>query len=137
MAKQWNSTLNAPTKRMKRTPLKSRKQPMRKRGTSKVTDATSILRNTRQEVLVRDLGRCIICGSMNALQCHHYIYRKPHLGMGIKENLVMLCVHCHDRVHKHDKQNHLVTHIKKYLDKLYPDFKDEDRVYKKWTNIET
>ena len=105
---------------------------IKKRSGSKVTKATDIPKNVRQEVLMRDRGRCIFCGTMDNLQCHHYLYRKPHLGMGIKENLVMLCINCHDRLHKHDKGFVLRNFVKDYLDKHYPGFKDKDRVYRKY-----
>lgn len=95
---------------------------------SLATDFTSIV---RKEVLLRDKGFCVYCGNMHNIQIHHYIERSLN-GLGIKENLVCLCVECHMRLHSNDKGNVIKKTVKKYLDKLYPNFDDKDRKYDKW-----
>jgi len=95
---------------------------------SKRSLATGIPKHVRQEVLVRDNGSCVICGSMQWLECHHVIERSLG-GMGIKENLVMLCKHHHQALHNGD--NNIKVMVKKYLDKLY-DMSDQDKKYNKW-----
>jgi 5-methylcytosine-specific restriction endonuclease McrA len=138
MAKLWNSSLNAPTKPIKRTPFKKKRTYKRIRNKAirfnTRTKATDIPKTTRRDVLVRDNGRCIIptCNTMFNLQCHHHIPRKPHLGLGVQENLVMLCLHCHDKVHSHDPNSKFKNYIQSYLDNLYPEFDNEMRKFKKY-----
>lgn len=76
--------------------------------------ATNIPPNVYQDVLLRD-KRCIICGNQYNLECHHFIYRK-HGGMGIEQNLVMLCNGCHIKIHTHKLDK---TIIEQYLRKHY------------------
>ncbi|NLE23745.1 MAG: HNH endonuclease [Clostridiaceae bacterium] len=56
------------------------------------TKATSIPKKVREEVYARDKG-CIICSSTSNLTIAHFISRSKS-GMGIKENLVTLCILC-------------------------------------------
>ena len=136
MAKVWNSTLN------RNIPLRARSS-LRKKGGGNLrfkavrfnqrTKATSIDKRTRQRILVRDNGNCIVCGSMYGIELHHYILRSAN-GMGTKENLVCLCGRCHFNIHNNiELSNPLNENIENYLNNLYPNFKDEDRVYKHWT----
>ena len=136
MAKVWNSTLN------RNIPLRARSS-LRKKGGGNLrfkavrfnqrTKATSIDKRTRQRVLVRDNGNCIVCGSMYGIELHHYIFASAN-GLGTPENLACLCQHHHNEIHVNPKTSKDLTEfVKDYLNNLYPNFKDEDRVYKKWT----
>jgi 5-methylcytosine-specific restriction protein A len=59
----------------------------------------------KQETLVRDSGRCLLCRATDGLDVHHRRAR----GMGgtsrpahlRRSNLVTLCRRCHDRVEAH------------------------------------
>ena len=52
------------------------------------------------EVFKRDKGKCRLCGNTN-IQLHHIIYRSENKNL-INEpnNCIMLCVSCHEKVHK-------------------------------------
>ena len=50
----------------------------------------------RQQVLRRDGWRCQSCGTMSNLEVHHKQFRS-HSGDDSEENLITLCVSCHDR----------------------------------------
>jgi 5-methylcytosine-specific restriction endonuclease McrA len=50
------------------------------------------------EVLKRDSWRCQNCGAHENLQVHHCDFRSRG-GSDTLENLVTLCVHCHNAVH--------------------------------------
>jgi cytochrome c553 len=61
----------------------------------------------------------------------HFIPRSQG-GLGIKENLAAGCGLCHGQ--SHDGKNTIEIHglIGKYLQRLYPNFTDEMRTYKKY-----
>jgi 5-methylcytosine-specific restriction endonuclease McrA len=94
------------------------------------TKATSIPKKVREEVYKRDKG-CIICGSIHNLTIAHFISRAKS-GMGVKENLVTLCIFCHHEMDNGKNSLEIKARVKKYLDNLYPDFTDEMRIYDKW-----
>ncbi len=52
----------------------------------------------RQQVLRRDGWRCQLCGTMARLEVHHKQFRS-HSGHDSEENLITLCVGCHQEVH--------------------------------------
>ncbi len=91
---------------------------------------TQISRKTKEKVYARDNGRCVICGR-NGYPNAHYI-RRSQLGLGIEQNIVTLCIKCHHDFDNGDKRIEYGEIIKKYLDKHYPNFTDEQRVYRKW-----
>jgi 5-methylcytosine-specific restriction endonuclease McrA len=51
-----------------------------------------------QRVLRRDGWRCQSCGAMSNLEVHHKQFRS-HSGHDSEENLITLCVSCHEEVH--------------------------------------
>ena len=54
--------------------------------------------NLRLQVLRRDRWRCQSCGAMSNLEVHHKRYRS-HSGNDSEENLITLCVSCHEEMH--------------------------------------
>lgn len=52
----------------------------------------------RQQILRRDSWRCQFCGKMSNLEVHHKQFRS-HSGDDSEENLITLCVDCHDQMH--------------------------------------
>ena len=60
-------------------------------------DAESYQR-LRQHVLDRDGWRCQRCRRLNELQFHH-MNSRSQLGDDDEQNLITLCVHCHQHVH--------------------------------------
>ena len=51
----------------------------------------------RDEILVRDGGRCTICGGTDYLHIHHIDGDRSH---DAPENLTTLCDRCHSRIHR-------------------------------------
>ena len=90
--------------------------------------ACSISKEVWNEVYYRDYG-CIICRTQN-VQCHHFIPRSQG-GLGIKENLVMLCVKHHNAIHSSNYTKELKEHCKTYLTGLYGELDINDLKYKK------
>ena len=70
---------------------------------------------TYTKVFERDNGQCVLCGRGDSLQCHHHVYRS-RLGKGTEDNLVMLCVGCHELAHSNKSAR---ERIGKYLKSLY------------------
>jgi ATP-dependent DNA helicase RecQ len=54
--------------------------------------------NLRQQILRRDGWRCQSCGAMSNLEVHHKRFRS-HAGEDSAENLITLCVRCHEKAH--------------------------------------
>jgi len=52
-----------------------------------------------KEVLSRDSWRCQNCGASENLQVHH-IQSRSKLGHDSLENLITLCVSCHEALHR-------------------------------------
>ncbi len=61
-------------------------------------DANSYL-DLHRQVLQRDGWRCQVCGSMQNLQVHHLKLRSQS-GGDEEQNLITLCVECHERAHR-------------------------------------
>lgn len=98
------------------------------------TKATSIPKKVREEVYARDKG-CIICNSTSNLTIAHFISRAQS-GMGIRENLVALCILCHHEMDNGKNSLEIKEKVRQYLEKFYPNFTDEMRIYNKWRNKE-
>ena len=52
----------------------------------------------RLKILERDNWRCQFCGTRSNLQVHHIIYRS-HGGPDDEDNLITVCVTCHEQIH--------------------------------------
>ena len=137
MSKLWNSTLNAPTKPMKRTPFKSNKRPKKMRSKAvrfnTRTKALEFPQNIKIDIKLRDDG-CVLCTTnrkANFLHAHHFVYKSAN-GLGIIENGIALCNHHHDQIHSHDLNGKLKQQLQDYLDTLYPNFDNSMRKYKKY-----
>lgn len=91
-------------------------KPVYKRRTTKRKERGRIKPRTYAKVYERDGGQCVLCGRGDSLQCHHHVYRSQG-GSGTEDNLVMLCVRCHDLAHSSKK---IRERIGEYLRRLYP-----------------
>ena len=97
---------------------------------SKRSKACDITPKVRREVVARDKGLCCLCGKQGN-DIAHYIARS-HGGLGIKQNLLVLCRSCH---HAYDNSKHRQTikeEIKSYLMSIYADWNEDKLVYRKW-----
>lgn len=98
---------------------------------SKRSKAMDVSHKTRLEVFERENYRCLLCGDIGT-DCAHYLSRGAKGGLGIPENLVLLCRKCHFELDQTPKRKELLLIIKHYLELKYPGFQDKDRVYNKW-----
>jgi 5-methylcytosine-specific restriction endonuclease McrA len=91
---------------------------------------TSISKQVYRRVKERDGGCCVVCGKPWTIQCAHYISRAQG-GLGIPQNLVMLCVDCH-RAYDGTEREAYGEMIRDYLKGWYKDWNEKDLVYDKW-----
>lgn len=84
---------------------------------NKRAKAADVSNKVRQEVLERDKW-CIICGSPHNKTIAHYKSRAKG-GLGIPQNLVVLCVKCHHDYDNGKMRNHYGILIKSYLEGKY------------------
>lgn len=96
----------------------------------KRTKALAITTKVKAAVFERDGGRCVICGRMGNPDAH-FIARSQG-GLGIEQNIVTLCRDCHHDYDNSYKRPFYREIIREHLEEFYPNFSDEDRVYKKW-----
>lgn len=94
------------------------------------TKLTSISREVKKKVYVRDGGKCIVCGRPGLPEAHYI--RRSHGGLGIEENIVTMCRECHREFDEGKNHEAIKAWVEEYLDKFYPDFPNEKRVYSKF-----
>lgn len=85
---------------------------------SKRTKAVSITAKVRKEVYNRDNGCCVLCGTPRNLQTAHYISRARG-GLGIPQNLVMLCCECHFKYDQTTERQTIRRYLYSYLSRYY------------------
>ena len=107
---------------------------------SKRAKATDITPQVKQEVWLRDEGRCVVCGNTRNVMPNAHIVPRSQGGMGIATNIVTLCTNftenrCH---HKYDfgtkeEIEAIDEIITTYMKSLYGEnWCKEDQIYKKY-----
>ncbi len=96
---------------------------------SKRSRACDITRAVKDAVWERDGGRCIICGTANAMPNSHYIKRSQG-GLGIEENVTTMCIRCHDD-YDGKKRAELKPYVRAYLMSKYPEWDEKKLIYQK------
>ena len=97
---------------------------------SKRAKACDITQKVKDIVWERDGGKCIICGSYQAMPNSHYI-RRSQGGLGIEENVVTMCQRCHRAYDQGPERKAIETYTERYLRSNYPDWNPEKLIYKK------
>ena len=64
--------------------------------------STAIPPAVSRAVLERDGYQCVVCGTMNGLELHHWREFRSAGGSDTEENLVTLCWRCHARTQLHE-----------------------------------
>ena len=98
---------------------------------SKASKACDISPAVRKEVMERDEGRCIICGSMQGIQIAHYISR-ARMGLGIPQNLACMCIRCHFEYDNGKLHREIENAFKGHLRANYDHWDEAEITYKKW-----
>jgi 5-methylcytosine-specific restriction endonuclease McrA len=91
---------------------------------SKRTKALAIDRLVRYKVMERDNNACIVCGNRRSLTLAHYVNRGAG-GLGIEQNLVVLCFKHHHEADQTIKRKSYLGFIKGYLKEKYKDWNEE------------
>ena len=99
---------------------------------SKRSKACDIPQKVKDKVWARDDQHCIICGSPYAMPNAHYIGRAQG-GLGIEENVVTLCLKCHNRYDNGDMREAYGYRIQWYLKSIYGDnWNERELIYNKY-----
>lgn len=98
---------------------------------TKRAKACDIPKKVKDIVWERDGGKCIICGSRQAMPNSHYI-RRSQGGLGIEENIVTMCDRCHRMYDQGSDRKAIAAYTERYLRSKYPDWNPDKLVYKKW-----
>ena len=102
---------------------------------SEKSNATDIPMEVKRIVYQRDEGKCVACLKNNGVPNAHYIRRSQN-GLGIEQNVVCLCVKCHEDYDNGFKRKEIGNIIKNYLKSIYGDsWNEKDLVYDKWKNF--
>lgn len=96
---------------------------------SKRTIATSISNEVRKTIHERDKW-CILCGKNHYLEIAHFIPRSRG-GMGIEENLVLLCRDCHRLFDQSIARTEIGLMVEDYLKSRYELWDKQKLIYKK------
>lgn len=99
---------------------------------SKMSKACDISPKVRKEVLKRDGQQCIICGTNQNLQIAHYVSR-ARLGLGIPQNLAVMCASCHYQMDNGKFHRELQKAVREHLQTHYEEWNEKDLVYRKWS----
>lgn len=97
------------------------------------TKALDIPRKVKDNVWLRDNRCCVLCGNPQASPNAHFIARS-HGGLGIEQNIVTLCAKCHREYDQTAARQYLRAELQHYLLGKYPDWKEENIIYKKGSN---
>lgn len=103
-----------------------------KRLSSKRAKALSIPQTVKAIVWERDGGRCVYCGSTDASPNAHFIPRSKG-GLGIPENILTLCLFCHDRFDHGGRMERdgMREFFKDYLQSKHPGWDESKLIYHK------
>lgn len=102
---------------------------------SKMSKACDISRDTKRKVWERDGRCCILCGNPSARANAHYI-RRSQGGLGIEQNVVTLCMKCHNDFDNGDKRYEYGKMIRDYLKLNYKNWTEEKLYYDKHKRTE-
>lgn len=102
----------------------------------KMAKACDISQEVKARVWERDSGCCIICGSPIAAPNAHYI-RRSQGGLGIEQNIVTLCMDCHNEFDNGSGQysQAIKKAVRDYLQGQYDDWSEKDLIYDKWRDF--
>lgn len=97
---------------------------------SKRSKACDISKKVKEKVWERDNHCCVICGSTTAMPNAHFIPRSKG-GLGIEENILTLCIDCHNKLDQSSERETLKLYLQTYLKRKYPYWNATKLIYKK------
>lgn len=100
---------------------------------SEKTIATSISKQVKENVWIRDKKRCIFCHNSNALPEAHALLSRAYSGKGEERNIITVCRACHYKLDNGvaPERKAMKAYARKYLEKIYGNISLEEIKYKK------
>lgn len=111
---------------------------------SKQSKAREFDKYARQEIISRDIGKCIFCQmkyhmdeadsfALRIFSIMHYIPRS-HNGLGIPKNGALGCQFHHEMLDNGNqgRRQEMLDMFKGYLMRCYPSWNEEELIYSKW-----
>ena len=102
----------------------------------KSTKACDIPYSVKQKVWERDHGRCVICGTSRMVSPNAHYIARSHMGLGIEQNIVCLCLGCHCDYDNGSRREEYGAAIRRYLKTKYRGWDESKLVYRKYGEIE-
>ena len=93
------------------------------------TRACAIPTKTKKIVEERDGHACIFCGKRGRGEAH--VIARSQGGLGVEQNLVTVCRKCHYLMDDTVSRDFFIEMAKQHLRRIYPDWNEEDLIYKK------
>ena len=90
---------------------------------------TDIPPKVKAIVLERDKW-CVFCGKQGSPNAHYLPRSKG--GKGIEQNILTLCWECHNRYDHTTERQKMMEFFRNYLKNIYPDWDEEELIYRKW-----
>lgn len=97
---------------------------------SKRTKACDISPKVKNAVWERDNHYCVLCGNPAAMPNAHFIPRSQG-GLGIEENIVTLCNHCHREYDATTNRSEIREELGLYLKSKYPNWDEKNLYYRR------
>jgi 5-methylcytosine-specific restriction endonuclease McrA len=97
---------------------------------TKRAKACDISAQVKDRVWARDGHQCIICHSVFAFPNSHFI-RRSKGGLGIEENVVTMCLVCHQMYDQGIDRKAMEKRVESYLKSKYPNWDKKKLVYRK------
>lgn len=94
------------------------------------TRACNISQRTKIIVFQRDHGQCIFCNQKGLPEAH--VISRAHGGLGVPQNIVTICRHCHDWMDNTTVRDQMVSFAKQYLQRKYPNWAPSQVTYDKY-----
>lgn len=100
------------------------------------TKACDIPYEVKKKVWERDGGRCVVCGSTRMVSPNAHYIARSHMGLGIEQNIVCLCLGCHCDYDNGPKREEYREAIRRYLKMRYPNWDEKKLVYRKYPALD-
>ena len=108
---------------------------------SKRSKACDISQAVKWKVFYRDNCQCVVCGNRINVMPNAHVISRSNGGLGIEENIVTLCTEltekkCHEKFDKgtQTEREEIRKKIIRYLKSKYPNWNEENLIYKKGEN---
>lgn len=103
---------------------------------SKRTKACDITPKVRKQVNERDHKRCVVCGGRYGTQIAHIFVNRSQGGLGVKENLAVLCFTCHQKLDqgRYKESTVIRNYAESYLRNHYGEINKNELKFSKWGN---